>query len=473
MPAYPNFCGSSYTSQSPIVAMERTLNWYLEPSPNSPPALYPTPGVTRQSLAGQVGVRGVFFQGGRGFAVIGAKFYEVNADWTLTERGVVANDGLPAYITTNGDGADQLAIAAGGEGYIYNLVTNDFQNPVHAVTFIGMIDEFFLALDATSSSFKISDSLDGLVWDPTQVLQRSDASDAWQSMLIVEPEVWLIGEKTSGVLFDNGASPFPFAPRKGLIIPYGTCAKHSPAVVGGNPIWLAQSKEGDRYVVGAQGYGATPISTKAMEWALSKYARVDDAEGFGHEYLGHQFYTLNFPSANATWVYDRTTDQWHERSTWDSAMAQEKVWRARCHMKAFGVHIFGDRSSGGLYRADAELGFDFGETPLRRLRRGPGLRRFGQRLFMNNWQLDLESGLGLPIGQGSDPQVMFRNSWDGGKVWSNERWRSAGKQGDYGRLVRWNCIGSGRHFVPEVAVTDPIPWRISGAAYNVPYHEAA
>src|SRR3972149_14181 len=64
---------------------------------------------------------------------------------------------------------------------------------------------------------------------------------------------------------------------------------------------------------------------------------------------------------------------------------------------------------------------------------------------------------------GSDPQVMLRISNDGGKTWVTEQWRSAGKMGEYHRRVRWNRLGAARRRVFEASVTDPIPWKITGA----------
>lgn len=64
---------------------------------------------------------------------------------------------------------------------------------------------------------------------------------------------------------------------------------------------------------------------------------------------------------------------------------------------------------------------------------------------------------------GADPQVMLRLSNDGGKTWVAESWRSAGRVGEYFRRVRWNRLGTARRRVFEVSVTDPIPWRLTGA----------
>jgi len=62
------------------------------------------------------------------------------------------------------------------------------------------------------------------------------------------------------------------------------------------------------------------------------------------------------------------------------------------------------------------------------------------------------------------PLVMLRFSNDGGKTWRpHELWRSIGKTGEYDTRIRWHRLGSARKRVFEVSVTDPVPYRVSGA----------
>lgn len=64
---------------------------------------------------------------------------------------------------------------------------------------------------------------------------------------------------------------------------------------------------------------------------------------------------------------------------------------------------------------------------------------------------------------GHGPQVMLRISNDSAKTWIAELWRSAGAIGKYLHRVRWNRLGSATRRVFEVSVTDPVPWRVTGA----------
>ena len=82
----------------------------------------------------------------------------------LTEIGTVAFDDNPATFATNGDAGNELLVTSGNQGYLYDLGTGEFTNPVSDVTQCGMVDGYFVALDAATSTLKVSDLLDGSTW---------------------------------------------------------------------------------------------------------------------------------------------------------------------------------------------------------------------------------------------------------------------------------------------------------------------
>jgi len=97
---------------------------------------------------------------------------------------------------------------------------------------------------------------------------------------------------------------------------------------------------------------------------------------------------------------------------------------------------------------------------IRRVRRAPHLANEHRWLFFKRFELDCKAGIGLPLGQGVDPQVMLRYSDDGGETWSPEHWESAGKVGDYARSVEYRQLGQSRNRIFEVIVTDPVAWTL-------------
>ena len=476
MPAYPGFIGGSDVTQSPLANGERTVNWYVERTKTGELALYPTPGVASVGALGvSAGGRGHFYEDGREFAVIGQTFCEIDASGTVTSRGTVAVDANPATIATNGDGGGQLFITSGNNGYNFDLTSNILTQVRTGATTMGAhLDGYFLALDAPTSTLYLSALLDGTTWDPLQFAQRSIGSDPWIAMKVQGRYVWLFGEKTSEVWYNQGTFPFPFAPHPSGLVPYGTAAPWSPAVVSGTLYWLSSTEHGHGAVVAAEGFVPRIVSSFAAHWAHDQMEIVSDVIGDTYEDAGHTFYLLHFLRANVTQCYDAsptlnlpTELRWTERGTWISETTQYTASRTLYHAFAFGEHRLLDRGSDTIYRMAAALGSDVDGRPMRRVRRATALPSDNRRAFVSLFEALLEPGLGLVSGQGSDPQIGLRVSPNGGKTWGNERTRSAGALGQYGTRTIWDRCGSGRRWMPEIVVTDPIPWRILGAQVAV------
>jgi len=85
----------------------------------------------------------------------------------------------------------------------------------------------------------------------------------------------------------------------------------------------------------------------------------------------------------------------------------------------------------------------------------------------NYLQVDVESGVGLETGQGEDPQLMLRVSKDSGHHFTNERWLSAGKVGEYNRRAKWYRLGDSRTWTFRIRATDPVKWIIIQAIADV------
>jgi len=464
----PHFIGGSYRSASKIADDSVTMNFYPEimesPGAKSQMVLYPTPGVTAFTTAGtQNPVRGLWSQDGRTLAAFGGTLYELLADGTKTYRGTIANDGSPVTFSTNGDGGGEVFITSGDTGYVFTLSSNVMATVLSDVTFGSFLSTRFLALDAATSTLKISDQLDGTTWDATQVVQRTIGSDAWISMLVNNREIWLFGSRTSEVWYDSGASPFPFAPISGAYIQQGILAAWSAARLSGTVLWLGSNENGAGVVYRANGYAAERISNHAMESEIQAYGTLSDALGWSYEHDGHSFYVLTFPTANKTWVYDAVSQLWHNRGYWDVATGVYKAYRPMWHAYGFGKHLVGDLIKGRVYELSDTSYVDVDSALVRRFRRGPHISQDQLIISHQLFQLDLEVGLGLASGQGSDPQIMLRWSDDGGQTWGNEHWKSAGKIGKYRTRAKWTRLGSSRDRVYEIAMTDPVPWRIIDA----------
>jgi hypothetical protein len=471
MPPLPAFVNGAYQSQSITAAADRCINLYPEGLENSGEvkagsALYPTPGLEVFVTLPTGPVDAVFAQNGRFFALAGTGFYEVFGNQTFILRGVVATNPSQPTMSSNGTAGGQLFVVSGGNGYILTLATNAFVQitdpdfPTGQAVQGRFVDSYFIVLRQGTTEWRVSDLLNGLSWAGAMVAQRSFASDIIAALAVTHREVWLLGTQTTEVWYNSGAS-FPFQPITGVFLEEGCGAADSVVNLDNTLYWLSENVNGARKILrAAGGYQPQRISTHAIEFALQGYSTVADARGYGYQDQGHSFYVLTIPSQNVTWVFDSITGLWHERAAWDSVVGDYITQRPQCHAYAFGLHLVGDRQSGVIYRQDISLPSDGGGV-IRRQRTMVHLTDELRWAFFSRLTLDLETGLGTPSGQGMNPQVMMRWSNDGARTFGPERWVGAGLQGQYSRRATWTRLGRGRDRVFEIAMSDPIPWRLS------------
>lgn len=469
MPRFPRFCQPAYMTPSPVVGAYELMNMYVQPNRGGgPDYIYvPAPGGAPFLTLPYAPIRGMFSEEGRAFAM-STRLTEFFADGTTTDRGAIEVDQYPAQATTNGDGGDQILITSGNKGYVFDRTVGSLTEVVTGARFAGMLDTFFFVLDTDTSTIKASDSLDGTTWNGLAIDQRATASDPWRSMVVSGSKVYLLGERTSDVYFNEGLSPFPLSPFRGGTIPYGISAPYSAVDFDGAVTWLTQSKNGDRRVVSAAGYGsADPISSPGMEAIIGQYARVDDAEAFVYEEYGVSHYIISFPNEKATWDYS-AGGGWTNLGTYISGRNAYDAWHARSHVFAFGLHMVGDRTTGRISLLSSNYGTDVGGGVLRRVIMPPTIDTQMRRLVVGNLGVNMRTGMGLTSGQGVDPTVMLQMSYDDGLTWGSEYWKSAGRLGQTNTQVRWTQLGSGYQPRARFVMTDPVQWQLRDAFVNNP-----
>lgn len=471
---YPGFLGPSAALQSPYASAERCINWYVEPamSGGAPTegTLLPTPGFETWATASDTGVRGAIDIVTQAFMVIGTSFVELFEDGTTTVKGTVSFDTRLATISWNGTAGGQLFITTGGNGYCYDLDAETLTLVVTGeATMGGMLDGRFLAFNEFNGRVRISEINDGLTWDSSVVMSfgRSIAPDPAVSMKVAGSLIWMIGSKTAEAWYNAGNFPQPFAPALSSLVQYGTRAPFSVGYAGSSLMWLAHDQNGSAMIVRTQGYTAQPVTDYALSTALSMFDRegtLDDCECLTYEQEGHTFVNFNFYSAHSTWTVDIETGLWHERGKWRGNLNRYDAWAPRVHVHAFGKHLVGSRDSAVISSMDVSLGQEADGSAIRRLRIPPPLwADTTGRITVDRFDLLMETGLGLLSGQGSDPLVMFRASKDA-RTFGNQRLASAGATGKYLTRVFWTrCGSSPKVWMPEITVSDPVPWRISGA----------
>jgi hypothetical protein len=490
--------GSSYVARSTNAADNRMINLFPEIIPEGgkePAFLNRAPGLRLLATVGTGPVRGMLDSGQWLYVVSGNQLYKVDQSYASTAIGVVANTG-PVSLAFNGT---ELFIAANGPSYVYNSVTNAFVENLafpraQTVTFI---DGYFIFNEPNSQKFWVTDAYDGTVLEGSSVANAEGSPDGIVSLIADHNELWLFGGNSVEVWYDAGLPPpgVPFQRIQGAFNEIGCAATYSVAKLDNSLFWLGADARGQGVVYRANGYTGQRVSTHAVEYAIAQYDNISDAIAYTYQQEGHSFYVLTFPLANATWVYDASTQAWHERGSWinDGFIRH----RSNCRAVFNGEVVVGDFQNGNLYAFDLDVYSDNGGVQkwIRSWRALPTGQNNLKRTAQHSMQLDCEVGFTLPpvnqpvflvtedendiitesydflidetgISVNPQPVVLLRWSDDGGHTWSNYHGKDMGTTGQTGKRVIWRRLGMTmklRDRVYELSGTDPVKIAIMGA----------
>ena len=464
--------GSSYVARSVNAADSRMVNLFPEAIPEGGKEagfLQRCPGLSFLATIGAGPVRGLWAfssDASVAFVVSGTSLYKINTSYTATLIGSVSGTG-PVSMSDNGT---QLFIACNGPSFIYNNTTNAFGQITDpdfpGAVSVSYIDGYFVFNEPNSQRIWVTSLLDGTAIDPLEFASAEGAPDGVVGLVVDHREVWVFGTSTIEVWYDSGATDFPLQRIQGAFNEIGCIAAYSIAKLDNGLFWLGADARGQGVVYRANGYTGQRISTHAVEWQIQQYGTLTDAIGYTYQQDGHAFYVLIFPNADTTWVYDVSTQVWHERAGWSNGSFTRH--RSNCQMAFNNQIIVGDYANGNIYAFDSDVYADNGQIQkwLRSWRALPAGQNNLRRTAQHSLQIDMESGVGLNLGQGDDPQVMMRFSDDGGHTWSNEHWASCGRIGEYYRRVFFRRLGMTlklRDRVYEVSMTDPVKTALMGA----------
>lgn len=304
------------------------------------------------------------------------------------------------------------------------------------------IDGYFIVNVPNTITYRISHLFDGSTWDALDFQSKSGSVDDIAAILSFSGYLALIGDTNSVEIWgDSGNAQFPFQRVSGQSLNVGTEAAWSvQKLTNGAVIWLVNSSNGGRQVVQSVGAAPTRISDHAMEFAMAGYAVADDAISSTYIEDGHEFYRIDFPTANRTWEYDSTSGVWVELGV---LTAEDEVYG--CDIGRYRVHVtwpsgqamdlVGDYTSGAIYQVSSQFLDDVGvEIPVMRI--APHIATNLERMNQGAFALDCELGTIDPSLRGPDgklliPMVELFYSDDGARTWSDAGAASLGRVGEY------------------------------------------
>lgn len=468
---FPGFIGPSYTLQSVNVDCQRCVNMYPEVNDlgtgkeHEIAHLAPTPGLRLLLTLAKSPVRGAWrASNDQVFMVGGSSLYRIESGFTATELGVLNTDSGPVSIADNGH---QVFVVDGTYGYTWDIDTDIFA-PVTDPNFLGsnqitFQDGYFILVKPGSQQFYIT-GINDVTFDALDISSAEGSPDNLVAQISSNQQLYLFGTQSTEVFYNSGDADFPFSRIQGAVVDVGLAAGFSlQKLPGGGLAFLGGDSTGQGIVYVMQGYQPKRVSTPSVESVIRKRTaeQIAAARAWVYQQGGHVFYALNVPGEDSTWTYDVSTGQWHER-TFLNLHSLERH-RADCHTIAFGLNVVGDYQNGKVYALDPDY-FKDDTGSIARIRTAPHITKTLKRVFHQQFQLDMETGVGLDgVGQGTEPQAILDWSDDGGNTWSNEHWTGIGAIGAKSWRVIWRRLGSSRDRVYRVKITDPVKVVLIGA----------
>lgn len=489
MAKVPFLAGPSYTLDSVNLECQQSMNFYARliesGAGREQYGLLGTPGLQLFTTLPKSPIRGLWPGEYALYAAAGDSLFQIFANGTFTDRGVIGNDHLPVTMVPNGN---QLGIVSAGQFYCDNgsgPVAIDFTGTTDAVTAssLAFMDGYFIVAGKTVSGSQIfgpkqinlSTLLDGTMWDPLQFAVKEGYPDNIAAILADHEELWIFGdEQSTEVWQDTGNANFPFQRDPGAFIHYGCAAPSTVCRFNDGVAWISGDLErGTPMAIYAQGFRPNRISNHAIEYAWSQYPQVSDAVAFSYYENGHSFWVITFPSGNATWIYDATTSMWHQRGWWNGASndRQRQMFHAYVSLDTSGTapitplsgkHFVGDWQNGNVY-VQSENFFSDAGTQITRVRTCPHIYNEAKRVFFSTFELLAKVGPSNVL----TPTLDY--SKDYGNTFVNPQQITSHQPGvtdQYATRMRWRRLGQSRDRVFRLTITDQVQVNLVDAYYE-------
>jgi hypothetical protein len=444
--------GIGNVGKSPNVSAQKRVNLYVElqqdPESNGL-ALFPTPGLSTFVNFGANPCRGSYVKDNLQYQVNGATLWEVAADGTLTSRGTMLTSGGRVDITDNGD--EMLIVDGTTTGYVYTFVTHAFAQvtlPIAAVN-CAFLNGYGIINAADSAQFNLSGAYDFTTWDALDFATAESDPDNLVRVKTYNGQLVLLGVKTTEFWGDSGALDFPLARIGSSAIQWGLAARWSLCEFMNSLIFLGKNQLGAVQAFILAGNEAVPVSNPEMDHVFSTYAAVEDATAFAYMVSGHPFWQINFPTADESWLFDGLTKAWSKVQ-----FGAEGRHRGEIQVNFLNRSYVTDYENGKVYLLDKDTYTDDGQYIVREFLSRHN--KSGDLTGISQLWLEMEAGVGLNNGQGSDPQVVMQISRDGGHTFGTELPASMGRIGQYGIRALWNRLGRSRDWVFRFRCTDPV-----------------
>jgi hypothetical protein len=446
-----------YESDSLPISAQECTNFY--PNIAQAPALnqetlFGTPGLTQVAKASDIeNCRGAHEMNGVPYFVIGNKLYSMSSSYALTDHGQIAGSGR---VSMADNGTQLLLLVPGGNGYIYNHVADTFAqitdadftangNPQQVV----FIDGFF-CLTTDTKKFIVSALNDGLSYNALDFGTAESDPDEIVAPIVFKNQLFIGGSQTIEAFQNIGGADFPFQ-RTGLFLSKGISSPFSIQSIQDTFVFVGAGTNESPAIWALNGNNVAKISTTAIDKELSALTEAQILDIYSWAYAEKGAYFVGFALPGTTLVYDTISKRWHERKSFvDGSLG---AYRVNALVRAYNQLWAGDLVDGriGLLAQNVYTEYD---TEIRRTIVTQPFQNNMDSFVLPELELTVESGVGNS--SAANPKVGLERSVDG-KIWSDARYRSIGKVGEYNRRVIWNRNGRASRFeLFRFTISDPV-----------------
>lgn len=474
--------GSGVVGKSMVVTRQRRVNCYYEMRPDGDKAkvvVYGTPGLQLKwqlASAGNTPARALLGVGEASlYAVIANLFEVLNGSGVATYSAPIGTIQGLASMAANPAGS-QIMLVDGVQGYVY---TGGVLSPIVAGWFVPG------AKTCTNvAGYFVSEYPNSAQFGASNINDATTGSALSFGFAAAYPDTLVAVDNLGGnlLLFCAQHMEFwqpvntpppsqPFLVIQSATNKWGLAAIFSRGQVDDSLIFLGETSQGTRRFCQIRGYVVTPISSE-IDAIINQTGFVfSDAVALTYQRDKHPFYQCTFPTMGRTFTFDCSTGIWNEAQSGPSTgpyvrhMANLSTYYA-------GDTILSDAVNSNIYRMEDAAFTDNGALILREVVTRHVTRNFN-RFRVPQIYIDMESGVGIPAGQGSAPTVSIEVSKDNGRTWFPARLIPLGPQGQYITRINARRFGQARVFTFRIRMTDPVKFVITDGALRVKGRGAA
>ena len=389
------------------------------------------------------------------YVVAGRLLFRVDATGTASQIGGIPSDGMVTIARNRLSPEPQIAIVCDGLYFILrsNLLTQFSDPDLPAPISVASLNGYFSFLLADGRHF--ASELDDEDVTALSFAAAGSNPDPGVRNWTRGPDLFFGGTRSIEAWQDVGGDPYPFS--RVTAIDIGVLAGASVSEIDQTSAFVAH----DGTVRILDGYQAQIISNPAVQRFIENETTPSALSACSWQRLGHTFYALS--GANGTWVYDATTQLWHQRES-----ATLTRWRgSRTAMQGREI-IVGDYATGLLYKMEADQYEESGDPLIMTIDSMP-VTAFPGQLHQDALYVDALPGVGLASATDSlaNP-VMMMSYADDGANFGVERRGALGAAGQRNRRLKWTRMGlikAGRSRTYRLRISAAVARQVSSTAY--------